>query len=376
MFNNILKFELRQLFLSFFGAILSKCFSKNRWTSISIALYWLTIIKQEENMKKIIPESLKSGDEIRVIAPATGIKILSEECLNLARQRLEAMGLKVTFGRNTTADNWDMSGSTSIEKRLEDLHEAFADQNVKGIFTAIGGSNSNQLLSAIDYKLIAANPKVFCGFSDITALLNAIYAQTGMITFSGPHFSSFGMLKGIDYTIDNMKKILFENKTNNLMPSAEWSDDLWFIDQQNRQFIKNEGYWYLQTGKANGTLVGGNLGTFNLLLGTKFRPAFEKDTILFIEDTEGSDIADFTRNFQALIQQPDFENVKGILIGRFQKNSKVSREQLEFMVKRFEKDLKGIPVTANLDFGHSTPLLTIPVGGQAIINEAQISLSI
>lgn len=327
-------------------------------------------------MKKIIPESLKSGDEIRVIAPATGIKILSEECLNLARQRLEAMGLKVTFGRNTTADNWDMSGSTSIEKRLEDLHEAFADQNVKGIFTAIGGSNSNQLLSAIDYKLIAANPKVFCGFSDITALLNAIYAQTGMITFSGPHFSSFGMLKGIDYTIDNMKKILFENKTNNLTPSAEWSDDLWFIDQQNRQFIKNEGYWYLQTGKANGTLVGGNLGTFNLLLGTKFRPAFEKDTILFIEDTEGSDIADFTRNFQALIQQPDFENVKGILIGRFQKNSKVSREQLEFMVKRFEKDLKEIPVTANLDFGHSTPLLTIPVGGQAIINEAQISLSI
>ena len=113
-----------------------------------------------------------------------------------------------------------------------------------------------------------------------------------------------------------------------------------------------------------------------MLLGTKFRPAFEKDTILFIEDTEGSDIADFTRNFQALIQQPDFENVKGILIGRFQKNSKVSREQLEFMVKRFEKDLKGIPVTANLDFGHSTPLLTIPVGGQAIINEAQISLSI
>ncbi len=327
-------------------------------------------------MKKIIPESLKSGDEIRVIAPATGIKILSEECLNLARQRLEAMGLKVTFGRNTTADNWDMSGSTSIEKRLEDLHEAFDDKNVKGIFTAIGGSNSNQLLSAIDYKLIAANPKVFCGFSDITALLNAIYAQTGMITFSGPHFSSFGMLKGIDYTIDNMKKILFENKTNNITPSVEWSDDLWFIDQQNRQFIKNEGYWYLQSGKAAGTLVGGNLGTFNLLLGTKFRPAFEKDTILFIEDTEGSDIADFTRNFQALILQPDFENVKGILIGRFQKNSKVSREQLEFMVKRFEKDLKGIPVTANLDFGHSTPLLTIPVGGQAIINETQISLSI
>ncbi len=82
---------------------------------------------------------------------------------------------------------------------------------------------------------------------------------------------------------------------------------------------KNEGYWRLHDGEAEGTLIGGNLGTFDLLLGTKYRPAFAKDTILFIEDTEGSDIAAFERNFQALIYQPDFDNVKGILIGRFQK---------------------------------------------------------
>lgn len=327
-------------------------------------------------MKKVVPTLLKSGDEIRVIAPSTGIKILSQECLSLAKQRFEAMGLKVTFGKNTTTENWDLSGSTSIANRIEDLHQAFADKNVKAIFTAIGGSNSNQLLDYIDYKLIADNPKIFCGFSDITALLNAVHCQTGLVTFSGPHFSSFGMLKGIEYTIENMRKMLIESGTNNLRPSPEWSDDLWFLDQQNREFIKNNGYWKLQDGQVRGKLVGGNLGTFNLLLGTKYRPAFETDTVLFIEDTEGADISVFTRNLQALIQQPDFTNVKGILIGRFQKNSKVTREQLEFMVERFENKLKGMPVIANLDFGHSTPLLTIPLGGQATIDEEGIKLSI
>lgn len=327
-------------------------------------------------MKKIIPETLKAGDEIRIIAPATGIKILSDDCLALAKQRFEALGLKVTFGGNTRTENWDMSGSTSVEKRVEDLHEAFADTDVKAIFTVIGGSNSNQLLDYIDYRLIVENPKIFCGFSDITALLNAIYAQTGLVTFSGPHFSSLGMLKGIEYTISNMRKMLMEDGKNQLRPSSEWSDDLWFLDQQNREFIKNEGYWKLRDGTAEGTLVGGNLGTFNLLLGTKYRPEFKAGTILFIEDTESANAAIFTRNLQALIQQPDFKNVKGILIGRFQKKSNVTREQLEFIVQRFDKALKGMPVIANLDFGHSTPLLTIPVGGTAVINEQGIKISV
>lgn len=327
-------------------------------------------------MQKIVPEKLQTGDEIRVIAPATGIKILSDECLALAKQRFEAMGLKVSFGKNTTKENWDLSGSTSIANRVEDLHQAFSDKNVKAVFTAIGGNNSNQLLEYIDYDIIAENPKIFCGFSDITALLDAIYAKTGMVTFSGPHFSSLGMLKGIEYTVENMQKMLFGDGKNQLRPSPEWSDDLWFLDQNNRVFVKNDGYWKLQDGAAEGTLVGGNLCTFNLLLGTAYRPPFVKDTILFIEDTENCNIAEFTRNFQAIIQQPDFDNVKAVLIGRFQKKSEVTREQLEFMISRFAPKLKGVPVVANLDFGHSTPLLTIPVGGTAKIDQNGIKIEI
>ena len=325
-------------------------------------------------MKKLIPQLLRPGDEIRITAPASGVKIISPACRELARQRFEKMGLKVSYGANAVDENWDADGSTTVEKRVEDLHRAFADPNVKAVFTMIGGNNSNQLLDYLDYRLIAANPKILCGFSDITALLNAVYAQTGLVTFSGPHFSSLGMLKGIEYTIDNMQKMLFEDGSHTIRSSEQWSDDLWFLDQESRCFIDNPGWWFLQEGQARGTLLGGNLGTFNLLLGTPYRPPFEADTVLFIEDTGSVNIADFTRNLQALMQQPDFENVKALLIGRFQKNSQVTREQLEFMVERLRPYLKDKPVIANLDFGHSTPLLTIPVGGTAEIADGSISL--
>ena len=163
-------------------------------------------------MEKIIPAKLVSGDEIRVVAPARGIKIIGQDARKIARERFEAWGLKVTFGRHMTDDNWDMMGSSSVDDRIADIHEAFADKNVKAIFTIIGGANSNQLLPYLDYDLIKDNPKVFCGFSDITALLNAIYAQTGLVTFSGPHFSSLGMLKGADYTLENLKIMLMRSE--------------------------------------------------------------------------------------------------------------------------------------------------------------------
>ncbi len=321
-------------------------------------------------MKKLIPEKLKKGDEIRIVAPSRGVKIIGKEVRALAEERLASIGLKVTYARHATDDNWDMLGTSSVADRVDDIMEAFADPKVKAVFTIIGGFNSNQLLPYLNYEKIAQNPKIFCGFSDITALLNAIYAKTGMITFMGPHLSSLGMLKGCEYTFENMRKMLVDDGENNVEPSAEWSDDLWFLDQEKRLFIENEGYWMLSGGSARGTLVGGNLGTFNLLLGTGFRPAFVSDSILMVEDTESSDIADFMRNLTALTQQPDFKNVKGLMVGRFQKGSKVTREQLEYVISVL--GLEKIPVIANVDFGHSTPLLTLPVGGTVELKNGRI----
>ena len=326
-------------------------------------------------MNTIIPNKLKAGDEIRIIAPARGLKIIGQDTRRIAKERFEAMGLKVSFASNTNDDNWDMTGSTSIEKRINDIHEAFTDKNVKAIFTIIGGTNSNQLLPYLDYQLIKNNPKIICGFSDITALLNSIYAKTGLATFLGPHYSSIGMLKGCEYTIENLKNMIFGERINKIIPSSEWSDDLWFLDQENRNFIVNEGYWNIKSGSAKGTIIGGNLGTFNLLLGTQYRPDFKENTILFIEDTEGSEILDFERNLQALLYQPDFKNVKALVIGRFQKGSKVTREQLEFIINS-KAELTNLPIIANVDFGHTTPLLTIPIGGYACIENEQLTIEI
>lgn len=321
-------------------------------------------------MKKIIPERLKKGDEVRIVAPSRGLKIIGKEVRALAEKRLSELGLKVTYACNTTDENWDMLGTSAVKDRVDDITEAFLDPKVKAVFTIIGGFNSNQLLPYLDYDVIAANPKILCGFSDITALLDAIYAKTGLVTFMGPHLSSLGMLKGCDYTLENMAKMLMISGENTVEPSTAWSDDLWFLDQEKREFIKNDGYWELSGGTAEGTLLGGNLGTFNLLLGTSYRPAFEADTVLMVEDTSGSDIADFMRNLTALTYQPDFHNVKGLLIGRFQKGSEVTRAQLEYVVKALRLD--NMPVIANVDFGHSTPLLTLPVGGTAKLENGRI----
>ncbi len=325
-------------------------------------------------MQKIIPEKLKKGDKVMVIAPARGIKIIGQDVREIATSRLESLGLQVVFAPNTIDENWDYMGSTSVEKRVADIHTAFADKSVKAVLTVIGGANSNQLLPHLDYELIKNNPKIFCGFSDITALENAILAKTGLTVYYGPHFSSLGMKHGCDYTFEHFIKMLVSEGRDDVIPSAIWSDDLWFLDQEKREFEANEGYWNIHSGEAQGTIIGGNLCTFNLLLGTSYRPAFVADTILFLEDTEAAPLADFERNLQALIYQPDFHNVKGLVIGRFQKGAKVSREGLEYVINT-KDELKNLPVLANVDFGHSAPLLTIPLGGTAILKNGTLSFS-
>lgn len=318
----------------------------------------------------IMPQKLKKGDKVMVVAPSTGLKLIRQDCRDIATKRLEEMGLEVVFAKNTTDDNFDILGSTSPQKRAADINQAFADKSVKAVLTVLGGFNSNEILKYIDYDVIKANPKIFMGFSDITALHAAIYAKTGLVTYYGPHYSSLGMKKGCEYTLKNMQKMLFEGGEAELLPSVEWSDDAWYIDQENRDFLKNEGFWHIQKGSACGTIVGGNLCTFILNSGTPYFPKFEQDTILFIEDDAASKLPDFDRNLQALINREDFENVKGLVIGRFQKASDVTREKLEFILDKAE--LKNMPIIANIDMGHTTPIATIPLGGFARLENGRI----
>ena len=311
----------------------------------------------------MIPQKLKEGDEIRVISPARSLAIISQETREIALRRLREMGFKISFSKY--AEECDEFKSSSIEHRVEDIHKAFEDKNVKGILTAIGGFNSNQLLKYLDYDLIKANPKILCGYSDITSLQNAIFRKVGLVTYSGPHFSTFGMLKGLDYTIEYFKKCVMESGPFEVRPSKEWSDDEWYKNQEKREFIKNKGFLVINEGEAEGTIIGGNLCTLNLLQGTEFMPSL-KNTILFIEDDEESKPQHFDRDLQSLIHLPDFDGVKGIVIGRFQKASEMSEKLLTKIIKT-KRELNDIPVIANVDFGHTTPHITFPIGGKARI---------
>lgn len=307
------------------------------------------------------PNKLKPGDELRIISPARSLSLIAAEQRKIAKEQLQKLGFRISFSVNSFEK--DDFVSSSIESRIEDLHEAFLDPNVKGILTTIGGFNSNQLLRYIDYSIIAEHPKRLCGYSDITALSNAIYAKTGLVTYSGPHFSTFAMLHDNEYTIEYFRKLMMDNKEIVVRPSKHWSDDEWYLDQENRVFIRNEGPFIINDGEAKGTIIGGNLCTLNLLQGTEYMPSL-KNSILFLEDDYESSPATFDRDLQSLIHQPDFQHVKGLVIGRFQQGSRMTKNLLTKIITSKE-ELSDIPVIADVDFGHTAPMITFPVGGQA-----------
>lgn len=323
-------------------------------------------------MDTIIPNKLKVGDEIRVISLSTNMNILGEDSIKIATDTLSDMGLKVTFGKNIYNSCNEEYMIPSIKDRIDDLHEAFSDKNVKAIISIIGGYNSNQILNYIDYDLIKNNPKIICGYSDITAVLDSIYAKTGLITYYGPHYSSFGMKYGKEYIEEYFNKMLFDNSIIDVIPSKQWSNDLWFIDQENRNFIKNNGFEVINKGYAYGKIIGGNLCTLNLLQGTEYMP-LEQDVILFIEDdgsADGNFLKNFDRNFQSLIDCIGIKNIKGIVVGRAESNCNMTFNKWK-MIFDFRDCLKNIPIIINADFGHTTPMITFPIGGYAKIDTSK-----
>ena len=307
----------------------------------------------------MIPAKLKAGDEVRVVSPSSGLGFVSEELRTVAAARWEGLGLRISYGG--AGENLDRFESSPAEERVRELHAAFADTDIAGLLTIIGGYNSNQLLGRLDYELFRENPKVLCGFSDITALATAIYARTGLVTYSGPHFSTFSMERGLGYTLDHFERCLMREGPYAVEPAAHWSDDPWYLDQENRDLVPNPGYEVLNEGEAEGTLLGGNLGTLALLFGTSFMPDLE-GTILLLEDDEEILPHHFDRTLQSLIHQPGFNGVRGIVLGRFQRASNMDLETLGEIVGA-KPEFDRLPVVANASFGHTTPAFTFPIGG-------------
>jgi muramoyltetrapeptide carboxypeptidase len=314
--------------------------------------------------EKILPAKLKKGDTVVVVAPSESLSMISQEIKKVAQERLESLGLKVKFSKY--CEECDEFDSSSIKSRVADLHEAFLDPEVKAIIAAVGGFNSVQLLPHTDWNIIEQNPKIFIGYSDTTALQNAMFAKTGLVTYSGPSFTSFGMKKDFEYTLEYFMKALMNDEDFLVQPSEYWSDDRWYKDQENRTQEKNAGWQVIREGKARGTILGANLCTFNLLQGSEYFPTAQ-DIILFIEDDSESMLTHLDRDLQSVLYTAIAPHIRAIVIGRFQKASDVNLDLLSKALAN-KPELQNIPIVAGLDFGHTSPMITFPIGATAEID--------
>jgi len=349
----------------------------------------------------MFPPKLKPGDQIRVVAPSRSLSVIPEQATQRAVRALQRLGFHLTFGEHV--NEVDTFASASTISRIRDLHRAYADAEVSGILTAIGGFNSNALLRGLDYQLISDHPKILCGFSDVSVLLNAVYAVTGQVTYHGPHFSSFGVPDLSEYIVDSFCRACMIGGAQPLGPSMSWADDRWYdpdfesdarrayrekyansgsVDPQGFDFsqetyqqlpalnrIANQGPTVLQEGLGEGFLVGGNLCSFALLFGTPYMPRLE-GSILLVEDIgwKTAHVAEIlARDLESVSQQPGFDGVRGILIGRFLRQAEVTVPDLRRILSDVGVPL-GIPIVANLDFGHTLPLATLPIGAQCSID--------
>lgn len=310
----------------------------------------------------LLPKRLESGDTVGVVAPSRSLSIIDQKWIDLATNFFSKRGIAVEFGEHCM-QRWQDAGGT-IEQRVSDFMRMFDDKNIKAVITAIGGFNSNQLLEHLDYDVIRKNPKIFVGYSDITALSNAIHAKTGLVTFSGPHFSTFGQPFPLDYTIEYFEKTLLRGEADiSIAESQQFAEDDWYEhsnEPKPRIVQHNPGWSILREGSTKGELVGGNIVTFHALIGTPYMPDV-RGKILFLEDCTEAGPAEIDRALTSMRQSGIFRDIRGLLVGRFPTAMGLDQERLDELLLRISSEGE-YPIISGLDFGHTEPMVTLPIG--------------
>ncbi len=220
------------------------------------------ITTKNGTMKAIKPKKLQKGDLIGIISPASSVDDPGK--LEKSVSYLEKLGYKVKIGGNVGKVNGYLAGTD--KERVDDLHSMFSDKNVKAVFCLRGGYGAARLLDKIDYKIIKNHPKIFVGYSDISAIQLAIFYKAGLITFAGP-------MPGVDFY-------------DEVSPFTE--EMFWKLLTSPKKFGRfnnpdNENILSLNSGSASGRVVGGNLSVISGLIGTEYLPDL-KDKILLIEE--------------------------------------------------------------------------------------------
>lgn len=290
----------------------------------------------------IIANKIKPGDTIGVVAPSNPIIGDNIEELKKAKEILEKDGFKVIFSKNIFS-NTNRYTATAKEK-AEDINEMFKNKEVKMIWCAKGGNNSNSVFEYLDYEAIKENPKIICGYSDITSLTNIIHEKTGLVTFSGTNF-----------------KTIATDETN------------YSYEEAIKRFVKGSleirkektGYKTIKEGTAEGELVGGNLFLTRGMVCGKYSISF-KNKILFLEELGIETEPAVINNFLYYMKQNGvFDEIKGLWLGNYEHESKITIEEI---VQEVLGDEYDFPIIKSNNFGHCETKTVIPIGTKARID--------
>jgi len=326
------------------------------------------------NHKIILPPKLNRNKKIGVISPADPVRgVCSEDIIQRGYEYLKAKGFFIEEGESVKKlTQKHTAGSVSL--RVNDIHSFVRREDIGSIMAFWGGFNTNQLLDHLDYGLIKKNPKIFIGYSDVTALTTAITTKTGLITFSGPGVISFAKPEPFEYTWEYFEKMCINPEEKIIIKSSpDYADDLYFLrkDSDYRIKKKNKGMKIFRMGQARGEVIAGNLQTILVLNGTEYLPDIV-EKILFVEEDETSTPAHVDRFLCQCKQLGWFKKIAGLVFGRFTEQSQFSPENpFKDLLNKYLAD-ESFPVLYNADFGHSDPIITIPNGGTCTIDNDQI----
>jgi muramoyltetrapeptide carboxypeptidase len=304
-------------------------------------------------MDTLKPQRLQRGDLIGLVSPAS--RIADTTKIDQAVRYLEGLGYRAVIGANATKINTYLAGTD--EERAADLNAMFENPRVKAIFCIRGGYGTPRLLPLIRYRMVARNPKILVGYSDITALQLAIWRKTGLVTFHGP-------MAGVDMAdpMDSFTEELFWR----LLTSTK---------RMGRVVIPDEQPHTLVPGRGTGRLLGGNLALIASIVGTNYQPDFSK-AILYIEDI-GEDPYRVDRMLTQLRGSGILPKAHAVLLGQFTDCVPRDSSSPSFTVDEVLQEYtyrSGVPSLSGLPFGHNRRKMTIPVGIRARVNATQRSV--
>jgi muramoyltetrapeptide carboxypeptidase len=318
-----------------------------------------TALPSRSSTKRIVkPKRLAPGDTLGLVLPASAE--FEADDVALAKEQLEVLGFKVVIGPHAYDRYGYFAGRD--RDRADDLNRMFADDAVNGIVCYTGGWGSPRVLPYLDFDLIARKPKVLIGYSDITALLNAIHQRTGLVTFHGPVGSSVFE----PYSVENFRKVLMTPEAAGVLAQPQ-KKPTELVDRTNR-IVK------LHPGVATGRLAGGNLTMLASAMGTPYE--IETDgAILFTEDVR-EDHYRIDRMLTQLAQGGKFDRIAGFAFGRCSECAfKGPGFSLEDILRdRFENG--SVPAISGLSFGHIEQKLTLPIGVTATLDADAGTLAI